>query len=185
MFTSFLIAISLNFDTFSVAIIQGAQNRSSKLGKSIIVALFFGIGQGLMAQVGALFGFGFKLIITDIDHWIAFLLLTVIGMKMIGEKETKIVQKEKGKKLNYATLICLVVATSIDSLIVGISLAFIKESIIIEVITIAVVSFFASFIGYHLGEKLRTQFKNKIKVFGGFILILIGIKILIEHLFSF
>lgn len=180
MLTSFLIALSLNFDTFSVAIVEGAEANKPSLKQSLRIGLFFGFGQALMALFGAIFGLGFKTIISIIDHWIAFFLLSIVGGKMIYEIE------KKGKTsdlLCTQTLIGLVIATSIDALIIGITFAFLKQSILFSVIMIGFVSFIVSFIGYYLGEELRLIFRNKIKIIGGLILIAIGIKILIQHLF--
>jgi manganese efflux pump family protein len=181
--TSLLIALSLNFDTLSVAIIEGAINKRPRILESLKVALFFGIGQALMAQIGALLGFGFKYIIADIDHWIAFVLLSIIGLKIIFDKDSHSRQLNKNSSVGYKTLTWLTIATSIDSLIIGITLAFIKKSIFSDLIIIGIVSFIVSFIGFHTGGKLKNLFRSKIKIAGGLVLMLIGTKILIEHLF--
>ncbi|MBM3284032.1 hypothetical protein FJY90_07385 [Candidatus Gottesmanbacteria bacterium] len=181
MLSSLLIALSLNFDTFSVAVVEGAQANNPTLRLSIKIGLFFGLGQALMAIFGAIFGLGFKTIISNIDHWIAFILLSMVGGKMIYEIE------KTGKTTNILctqALIGLVIATSIDALIVGITFTFIKQPIILSVCIIGLVSFLTAFLGFYFGEKLRLIFKNKIKIIGGIILITLGIKILIQHLFS-
>lgn len=185
MFTTFLIALSLNFDTFSVSVVEGAQATKPSIKDSLKVGLFFGIGQALMALFGLFVGVGFRSIIINIDHWIAFVLLSSIGGKMIYDLRTKQGQQKVVNLLNPRSLILLVIATSIDSLIVGITFAFIKGSIVAEIITIGLVTFIVSFVGFYAGKELRIIFKSKIKIIGGLILIAIGIKILIEHLFFF
>lgn len=179
MLSLFLIALSLNFDTFSVAIVEGAEAKRRSFKQSLRIGLYFGIGQAMMALLGAIFGLGFQTIISDIDHWIAFFLLSAVGGKMIYEFDKK---DKSSDSLCAKTLICLVVATSIDALIIGITFAFLKQSIVTSVIIIGLISFIASFTGYFLGDKLKLVFRNKIKIIGGIILILLGIKILIEHL---
>jgi len=175
MITSILIALGLNFDTLSVSIVEGASSDKITIKKAFAVGLIFGFCQAFMALIGSFLGLGFKSLIINIDHWIAFLLLVVIGIKLIIESKTK--------KENGGNLILLAVATSIDSLVVGITLAFMKSTIMTTVLLIGIITFLVSFIGYICGKQLRKTFKDKTKIIGGSILILIGIKILIEHLF--
>lgn len=182
MLTSILIALSLNFDTLSVAIIEGAQTNNPTFRQSLRIGLFFGIGQALMALLGALLGIGFKTVIANIDHWVAFFLLSFVGGKMIYDLKNKKGNKKMTNLLDNKSLIILVIATSIDALIIGITFAFLKQSILYDIFIIGMISFIASFTGFHTGEKLRLIFRNKIKIIGGIMLILIGIKILIEHI---
>lgn len=182
MLTSILIALSLNFDTFSVAVIEGAQTNNPTSRQSLRVGLFFGIGQALMALMGTLLGLGFKTIIINIDHWIAFLLLCFVGGKMIYDSKNKKGDNKRTDLLDNKSLLLLAIATSIDALIIGITFAFLNQSILFDIFIIGVISFVASFTGFHSGEKLRLIFRNKIKIIGGIMLILIGIKILIEHI---
>ncbi|MCX6730928.1 MAG: manganese efflux pump [Candidatus Roizmanbacteria bacterium] len=183
MITSFLIAIGLNFDTFSVSIVEGSQFVKPSLKDACKVGALFGIGQAGMALLGVILGLGFKLIITNIDHWIAFLLLSFIGGKLIHESWNKDECDQRKIAINLRTLTPLVIATSIDAATVGITLAFIDNSIISTIITIGVVTFYVAFIGFYQGNKLRKYCKNNVKIIGGLILICIGIKILIQHLF--
>jgi manganese efflux pump family protein len=176
MFTSILLAIGLNFDTFSVAVVEGAEDCKPSLKDSLRVGLFFGFGQAFMALLGSYLGLGFKFIITNIDHWFAFVLLGYIGGKMIYESS-------KAGDCAKQSLPLLVIATSIDALVVGITLAFIDTSILTTIIVIGVITFLVAFIGYYAGEELRKYCKSHIKIIGGVILILIGVKILIQHLF--
>lgn len=145
--------------------------------------MFFGIGQALMALIGSYLGLSFKEIIMNIDHWIAFILLSLIGGKLIIESKKVDKLNKKTDINNFKSLFLLVIATSIDALVVGITLSYISNSIFMDILTIAVVTFIASFIGYHSGNQLKKLLKNHIKVIGGLILIAIGIKILIQHLF--
>lgn len=183
MVTSILIAISLNFDTFSVAIVEGSQVIKTSIKNSLKVGLFFGIGQAFMTLLGAFLGLGFKLFIVNIDHWIAFTLLSFVGGKLINESKQKISNKKLKNTLNINLLLPLVVATSIDAVAVGITLAFINDSIITTIVLIGVITFFASFIGYHYGKEFGKFCKSKVKIVGGLILIVIGIKILVQHVF--
>ncbi len=182
MLTSILIALSLNIDTFSASIIEGAETNKPKLANLLKVGLFFGIGQAFMAFVGSVLGIGFKHIIANIDHWIAFILLSFVGGKMIYDLSIERSDHKKTGILDTKSLILIVIATSIDSLVVGISFAFLRESIITNLLIIGLVSFITSFIGFYFGEKLQSIFKSKIKILGGLALILIGLKILIDHL---
>ncbi|MDO8610525.1 MAG: manganese efflux pump MntP family protein [bacterium] len=183
MFTSILIAIGLNFDTFSVAIVEGSQTLKSSTKNSFKVGLFFGIGQAFMALIGVFLGLGFKLIITNIDHWIAFVLLCFVGGKLIYDsiKQNNCIKLKKS--INLVSLFSLVVATSIDAVSVGITFAFMNESIATTILLIGVITFVVSFFGYYFGKGFEKFCKSKIKIIGGLILMFIGFKILIQHLF--
>lgn len=178
-----LIAIGLNIDTFSVAVVQGSQVIKPTIKDSLKVGLFFGIGQAGMALLGSFLGLGFKLLITNIDHWIAFILLGLIGGKLIYDSYETSDCNKKTDICNFKELSLLVIATSIDALVVGVTFAFIKNPIVINILIIGVVTFFVSFIGYLSGRELKKICKSKVKIIGGIILIIIGIKILIQHLF--
>jgi len=184
MLIPILIAFSLNFDTFSVAIVEGASDNKHTLQKSVMIALIFGLTQALLTLAGFFLGANLRSYIENIDHWIAFFLLLLIGGKIIIESfQQKNKEKFRTRSANWISIILLSIATSIDALAVGISLAFIKIGISDVVVIVGVASFITAFIGYNTGKKLQTIFKNKIKIIGGIILILIGIKILAEHLF--
>ncbi|MCX6732722.1 MAG: manganese efflux pump MntP family protein [Candidatus Roizmanbacteria bacterium] len=183
MITSFLIAIGLNFDTFSVSVVEGSQFIKPSIKDSLKVGVYFGIGQAGMALLGVILGLGFKLIITNIDHWIAFLLLSLIGGKLIHESLSGDVCDKKKIAINFHSLAPLVIATSIDAAAVGITLAFINASILSTIAMIGIITFCVAFLGFYEGYVLRKFCKNNVKIIGGAILISIGIKILIEHLF--
>ncbi|MFH0864473.1 MAG: manganese efflux pump [Candidatus Gottesmanbacteria bacterium] len=183
MITSILIALGLNFDTFSVSIVEGANSKKITIKDALIVGLLFGFSQAFMALIGSFFGLGFKSLIINIDHWIAFLLLILVGVKLIFESKTKEDKRKKSGVLDFQLLLLLAVATSIDSLIIGITLAFIKNTIVTTVLLIGIITFIVSFIGYYCGKQLKKICKNNTKIIGGLILIFIGLKILIEHLY--
>jgi putative Mn2+ efflux pump MntP len=183
MIVSLLIAIGLNFDTFSVAIVEGSQTQKQSIKDSIKVGLFFGFGQAFMALLGIILGLGFKIFITNIDHWVAFILLSFIGGKLIYESNNKENCERKTSEINFSSLLPLVVATSIDAVAVGITLAFIDRSFITTILLIGTVTFLASFFGYYCGKEFKKICKTKVKTIGGLILIFIGLKILIQHLF--
>jgi putative Mn2+ efflux pump MntP len=185
LITILLMAIGLALDAFTVSISAGGtititQNRFKSALK---VGLFFGIFQGIMPILGWLGGYSFKDYISTIDHWVAFGLLSIIGGKMIYES---IKYKSEIPKTNISSiyvLLTLSVATSIDALAAGLSLAFIGTHILIPAIIIAIITFILSFIGVYLGNKIGEFLKNKIGIVGGFILIGIGLKILTDHIF--
>lgn len=135
-----------------------------------------------MPIMGWLAGVSLRSFISDIDHWIAFGLLGFIGSKMIYES-FKLETNEKSNPLDISVIIILSIATSIDALAVGITFAFINVSIVTPVLVIGIVTFLVSFLGVFIGEKGGHFFEKKIEIAGGIILIAIGIKILIEHLF--
>lgn len=183
MIIPFLIAIGLNFDTFSVAIVEGSQAPKQSIKNSMKVGVFFGIGQAAMALLGVFLGLGFKLLITNIDHWVAFILLSIIGGKLMYESNKKEDCTNKTTEINLHSLLPLVIATSIDAVAVGITLAFINNSLTLTVALIGGITFLVSFIGYYCGKEFKKLCKTQVKTIGGIILILIGLKILIQHLF--
>ena len=136
-----------------------------------------------MALIGFFSGFGFKLLVINLDHWVAFILLLVIGLKLIYESRYSENKNTKKSIINYKALFILVVATSIDALIIGITLALIKESIVENILIIGLLTFIVSFAGFYAGKKLKTICKNRTKIIGGLILIGIGLKTLLQHLF--
>ena len=135
----------------------------------------------LMPTIGWLAGVSFKEIIMGVDHWIAFGLLTFIGLKMIFDS-TKKEKEQEEKRIKLYSLVILAFATSIDALMVGLSFAFLQSSILEPIIVIGVVTFFLSIAGFFFGDSLGRVFGNKVKIVGGLILIAIGLRILLEHL---
>lgn len=180
--TILFIAVSLALDAFSVSITSGITIKSLRINHALKIAFFFGVFQAVMPVIGWLTGLGLKNFISGIDHWIAFGLLFTIGIKMIYES-TKIGSIErKIDPLNIYVLLILSIATSIDALAIGITLSFLKVSIVLPVIIIGIITFILSFFGAYIGNKAGHLFENKAEAAGGVILICIGIKILIQHL---
>ncbi len=183
-FELFLIAVGLSMDAFAVSICKGLKMQRFNVRHAGVIALAFGGFQALMPVIGWFLGKQFESYITGIDHWIAFALLAVIGGKMAVEsfkKEEEDSSKEN-EKLDVKELLVLAVATSIDALAVGITFAFLQVSIVPAVLLIGVITFVLSAVGVFIGHKFGAKFKSKAELAGGIILILIGLKILLEHL---
>ena len=177
-----LIAVGLSMDAFAVAVCKGLKMRRLDIGKTAVIALFFGGFQALMPLIGCALGKQFEHYITSIDHWIAFFLLLFIGGKMIIESFKKDKDSEEKpeyeEKLDLKELTLMAVATSIDALAVGVTFAFLQENILTSITVI----FILSALGVGVGHKFGAKYKNKAELCGGIILVLIGIKILLEHL---
>ncbi|MGN1136461.1 MAG: manganese efflux pump MntP family protein [Oscillospiraceae bacterium] len=181
----FLIGVGLSMDAFAVSVCKGLNMRGKVNFKHAgVIALFFGGFQALMPLIGYFLGIGFEKYITKIDHWIAFLLLGFIGGKMIVEaiKEWKAEDKQEEDKLDIKELAILAVATSIDALAVGITFAFLNVNIWSAISIIGVTTFVLSIIGVVIGNKFGSRYKSKAELAGGIILVLMGLKILLEHL---
>ena len=178
-----LIAVGLSMDAFAVALCKGLNMRKLTLRNSAIIALFFGGFQGAMPLLGWALGKQFESYITSIDHWIAFALLVLIGGNMIREVFKKDNDEmEAEDNLNLKELLLLAIATSIDALAVGITFAFLQVSILPAVSLIGAITFVLSLVGVVIGHKFGAKFKSKAEFAGGFVLILIGTKIILEHL---
>ncbi len=185
-FLEFLfIGIGLSMDAFATSVCKGL-NMKNKINyaHSAVIALFFGGFQALMPLIGYFLGVNFEKYITRFDHWIAFLLLGFIGGKMIFEalKDNDEEDESESDKLDIKELFILAVATSIDALAVGITFAFLRVNIWTGVLIIGVTTFMLSLIGVFIGNKFGSKYKNKAELAGGIILVLIGTKILLEHL---
>ena len=180
----FLIAIGLSADAFSVSVCKGLNMRKLNLKHAYLIALFFGVFQAVMPLIGYLLGTGFSEYIEKFDHWIAFALLAFIGGKMVIEaiREKDGGPEEKTDALSTGELTVLAVATSIDALAVGITFAVLKVNILPSVLLIGVTTFALSLGGVLLGNRFGAKYKTKAEVAGGVILVLIGLKILLEHL---
>ncbi len=180
----FLIAVGLSADAFSVAVCKGLNMRKLNLKHAYIIALFFGVFQAVMPLIGYFLGTSFSSYIESFDHWIAFALLVFIGGKMVIEtiREKDGEEEEKTDSLNIGELTVMAIATSIDALAVGITFAFLKVNIIPSVLLIGVTTFALSLGGVLIGNRFGTKYKSKAELAGGIILILIGVKILLEHL---
>ena len=184
LFELFLIAVGLSMDAFAVAICKGLATGRVKLGQMVIVGLWFGIFQALMPLIGYLLGVNFSTLIQSIDHWIAFILLGLIGANMIrealgGDEECC---NEEDASYSIRAMLPLAIATSIDALAVGVSFAFLSVDIVPAVSFIGVCTFILSVFGVKIGSVFGLRFKKKAEIAGGVILILMGAKILLEHL---
>ncbi len=182
--TLLLVAIGLAMDAFSVAISSGTTMKKLKFADALKIGLFFGIFQFGMLFIGNVLGGAFAKYIIAVDHWIAFFLLMFIGGKMFyeavwGEEE----EIDTQKPLNFKTLTILAIATSIDSLAVGVSLATITKNIIFDATVVGIIAFMFSFVGVYIGKKCGNLFGEKAEIVGGIVLMGIGVKILLEHLF--
>jgi putative Mn2+ efflux pump MntP len=182
--TIVLIAFGLAMDAFAVSIANGMTIKSQRKKAALLTAVFFGGFQMVMPLIGWAIGLSLQDIISGIDHWIAFGLLAFIGTKMIYEALKNNGAEDKEKTLKIRTLLTLAVATSIDALMVGLSFAFLQTSIILPVAAIGIVTFGLSFAGFYFGGYLGKTFGHRIEILGGLILIAIGVKILVEHLFA-
>lgn len=181
LFSLFLIALGLSMDAFAVAICKGLAMQKITIKKALIVGLWFGGFQGLMPAVGYLLGTQFESYITNIDHWIAFVLLFIIGGNMIKEALSKD-EEDASDSLAFKEMLVLALATSIDALAVGVTFAFLKVQIIPAVLFIGVITFTLSSLGVKIGNIFGCRYKAKAEFAGGIILILMGCKILLEHL---
>lgn len=177
----FLIAVGLSMDAFAVSVCKGLAMPKCTFKKAAIVGLWFGGFQALMPAIGYVLGAQFQETIASIDHWIAFVLLALIGGNMIHEALDND-EEEADASLDVKTMFLLAVATSIDALAIGITFAFLKVSIIPAVCFIGIVTFIISFAGVKIGNVFGARYKNKAEIVGGVILILLGLKILLDHL---
>ncbi len=179
----FILAAALSMDAFAVSVCKGLAMKRVSVKNALIIGLWFGGFQALMPAIGYLLGTQFDQYITSIDHWIAFVLLSFIGISMIKEAiSTKDEEEETNPSLSVKTMFLLAVATSIDALAVGVTFAFLKVQIIPAVSFIGTITFLLSIVGVKVGNVFGTRYKAKAEIAGGIILILIGVKILLEHL---
>ena len=181
-----LLGVGLAMDAFAVSICKGLAMRKVNKKQAVILALFFGGFQAIMPVIGWLLCKGFQTYIEVFDHWIAFALLAFIGVKMIietlREKEDDVVIEEMDPPLDMKEMLMLAIATSIDALAVGISLAALDRPIVESAAIIGVVTFVISIIGVYIGNFFGNRYKKRAELTGGIILVLIGVKILCEHM---
>ena len=177
----FILAVGLSMDAFAVSVCKGLAMPTITVKKAAVVGIWFGGFQALMPALGYLLGSQFKDSITAIDHWIAFILLGIIGGNMIREACSGECENESDS-LDIKTMFLLAVATSIDALAVGITFAFLKVNIAAAVSFIGITTFIISAAGVKIGNIFGTKYKSKAELAGGIILILLGLKILLEHL---
>jgi putative Mn2+ efflux pump MntP len=182
IYSLLFIAVGLSMDSLAVSISNGLTIKKLTFSKALPIAFSFAFFQALLPLLGWLIGTEVEEYVAEIDHWIAFLLLSIIGIKMIYESLI-INEKVEKKELKFFTIIGQSIATSIDALIIGIGFALLNYSIFTPVLIIGFVTFLFSMIGLRLGKFFSETFGKTVELFGGIILIGIGLKILIEHLF--
>ena len=178
----FLIAIGLSMDAFAVAVCKGLSMKTMDRKKAVVIGMYFGCFQAMMPLIGYLLGVRFESKISFIDHWIAFALLAFIGINMIREALSD--EEEKvDDSINVKEMIVLALATSIDALVVGITFACLRvENIGFGISFIGITTFFLSIVGVKIGNVFGTKYKSKAELVGGTILIVMGVKVLLEHL---
>lgn len=179
--TLFTLAVGLSMDAFAVAVCKGLAIRGFTWKKAVIVGIWFGGFQALMPAVGYGLGVRFRDKITAVDHWIAFIFLAIIGFNMLREAFGKEEEDCANDSLKIKEMFVLAVATSIDALAVGITFAFLSVNIYSAVSFIGGITFILSAIGVKVGNVFGTKYKAKAEAAGGVILILLGVKILLEH----
>ena len=179
-----LLAVGLSMDAFAVSICKGLAMKKAGLKEGAICGLWFGGFQALMPLIGFLLGSLFAEAIEAIDHWIAFVLLAFIGFNMLKDAFSKCEEcEDTNADLSFKTMFVMAIATSIDALAVGISLAMAGNiNIVLAVVLIGVVTFCLSCVGVKIGNIFGSRFEKKAQAAGGIILILLGLKILLEHL---
>ena len=181
LFELFIIAVGLSMDAFAVSVCKGLSTSDVRPLNMLCAGLWFGLFQALMPLIGYLLGVNFSSFIQSVDHWIAFILLGIIGGNMIREACSGECENESDS-LDIKTMFLLAVATSIDALAVGITFAFLKVNIAAAVSFIGITTFIISAAGVKIGNIFGTKYKSKAELAGGIILILLGLKILLEHL---
>ena len=179
----FIIAVGLSMDAFAVSVCKGLSVRKAELKNALCVGIYFGGFQALMPLIGYLLGTQFQTLITSVDHWIAFVLLVLIGGNMVREsfgEEEELDASFTPKAM--PVLLFQAVATSIDALAMGVTFAFLQVNIAFAVLFIGVTTFVLSAVGLKIGNIFGARFKTLAERFGGAVLILMGVKILLEHL---
>ena len=181
-FEIFMIGVGLSMDAFAVSVCKGLNMKTLNRKHALVIGLFFGGFQGIMPLLGWLLGKQFERYITAFDHWIAFILLAFIGFNMIRESREEAEEEKAFTGVNFKELLLLSVATSIDALAVGVTFAFLQVKIVPAVTIIGCTTFVLSLAGVYVGNVFGARYKSRAELTGGVILILIGLKILLEHL---
>lgn len=176
-----LIGVGLAMDAFAVSVCKGLSMKKINWKKAITVGLYFGIFQALMPIIGYLLGETFGDFVVKIDHWITFILLSIIGVNMIKEALEE-EQENYNDKLDFKTMSVLAIATSIDAFAIGVMFAFLQINILFAISIIGVITFIICLIGVNIGNRFGSKYGCKAEFVGGMILIIIGCKILLEHL---
>ena len=181
LFEVVFIGFALAMDAFAVSVCKGLSMKKINWKNAIIIALYFGVFQAIMPIVGYFLGEAFSGIVEKVDHWIAFALLVAIGVEMIKNSTDDELEK-RNDRVDFKTMFLLAIATSIDALAIGITFAFFRVTLIPSVIIIGSITFILSLLGVIIGNKFGDKLQNKAEFIGGMILIMIGLKILLEHL---
>ena len=176
----FIIAVGLSMDAFAVSVCKGLSLQKMRLRHALLAGIYFG-GFQAMPFFGYLLGVKFQDAITSIDHWVAFILLAIIGVNMVKEALSKEEEEETDPSFGLKNMLILAVATSIDALAVGVTFAFLKVRILAAVCFIGVTTFILSMAGVKVGNVFGSRYKAKAELAGGVILIGMGVKILLEH----
>ncbi len=176
----FILAVGLSMDAFAVSVCKGLAMERVTWRRAVVPGLWFGAFQGLMPLLGWLLGSRFAQYITAVDHWIAFALLAILGVNMLREAR-RADDGEADASLGVKTMLAMAVATSIDALAVGITFAFLTVDIVPAVCFIACVTFVISTLGVKVGALFGDRFQAKAEALGGIILIVLGVKLLLEH----
>ncbi len=179
----FILAVGLSMDAFAVSVCKGLALRDVRLGHMLTAGAWFGGFQALMPTAGYFLGVGFRGYIASFDHWIAFILLSFIGIGMIRESRSD-EQQDTDASMAAGKMCLLAVATSIDALMAGVTFAFLKVNILLAALFIGIITFLLSAVGVKAGSVFGTKYRSAAELIGGVILILLGVKILIEHLFG-
>ncbi len=176
-----LIGIGLAMDAFAVSICKGLSMKKFNWKKAIIIALYFGIFQALMPVLGYFLGSTFSSFVQSVDHWIAFILLAIIGANMIKDSMDD-EEEKRNDRVDVKTMLLLAIATSIDALAIGVTFAFFEVNLWFSISIIGIITLVLSFLGVVIGNKFGDKFQNRAELAGGIVLIIIGLKILLEHL---
>lgn len=176
-----ILAIGLSMDAFAIAICKGLSVKKVEIKHYIITGIWFGGFQALMPLIGFILGANFVSYVSEYDHWIAFILLFLIGLNMIIESRKNEVDK-KSSDFSFSTMLMFSIANSIDALAAGITLGLENVNIWSTILLIGIITFIFSVAGLKIGNKFGIMYKSKAEITGGVILILIGVRILVEHL---
>ena len=181
VFDIILIGISLSMDAFAVSLCKGLAMKKMNWKNAMIIAMYFSIFQALMPIIGYYLGNTFSSLAQKFDHWIAFILLSIIGLEMIKNSFNEELEK-RNDNMDIKTMVLLALATSIDALAIGITFVFFKINVPLAISIIGIITLLISLLGVKIGNKFGDKFQNKAEFIGGIILIIIGLKILLEHL---
>lgn len=176
----FVIAVGLSMDAFAVSVCKGLSVQKVKPKHYLIVAAYFGGFQALMPLLGYLLGVRFEAMVANVDHWIAFVLLGLIGANMV--RESRAGEEKLDDSFTVSTMLILAVATSIDALAIGVTFAFLGVNIVEAIILIGITTGIISGVGLKIGNVFGSRYKSKAEMAGGIVLILMGIKILVQQL---